>query len=245
MDEMARHYIGLLERANITGSILLGGWSLGGYLSLAIARILADTPRATISVAGLVLIDSPYHVPWSTLPPDTSDLDIGDVPALVQKAFELSDAMLEFWTLPDWDGPSGGGQTVHLTVEKEDFAVNTGHVLYRPLTGGYQLLETKGRQQQPPTPAATKGITPPPGIIIRCVRPTPTKDTSHGLNALDIYREDPMLGWDREHPIFLKAVFDVDAHHFDVFGFDKTALLSQHLDQGLKLLDSLSMPEMY
>nr|POF23958.1 orsellinic acid synthase [Quercus suber] len=242
MDEMARHYIRLIEDTRISGSILLGGWSLGGYLSLAMARMLRDAPSNRFSVVGLVLIDSPYHVPWSTLPPDTADLVIGDVPPLVQKSFDLCDDMLEFWELPAWDGPAGAGRTVHLTADGQEFAINSGQVLYKPVAEGYRVRESPG---SPPATPARQLILPPPGILIRCTTPTPRKDPSDDSSVVDMHRADPMLGWAATHPAFIKAVFDTDAHHFNIFDFAKTTAVSAQLNQGLSMLDSLLMPDMF
>lgn len=54
--EMARHYVRLMRAAVPPGRILLGGWSLGGILSLEMARLLAQDGR--YQVVGIVMIDS-------------------------------------------------------------------------------------------------------------------------------------------------------------------------------------------
>lgn len=54
--EMAQHYVGLVRAAIPPGRILLGGWSLGGILSLEMARLLAED--SMYQVEGIVMVDS-------------------------------------------------------------------------------------------------------------------------------------------------------------------------------------------
>ncbi|TCD66000.1 Type I Iterative Polyketide synthase (PKS) [Steccherinum ochraceum] len=63
--EMATHYVGLIQRQLLDRrECLLGGWSVGGVLAFEVSRQLA---RVGISVAGLILIDSPCPQTKATL----------------------------------------------------------------------------------------------------------------------------------------------------------------------------------
>jgi pimeloyl-ACP methyl ester carboxylesterase len=53
---------------------LLLGWSLGDLLSIAIARILPEHDSSGISIDGLLLIDTPFHIPWYQYPFEPSNL---------------------------------------------------------------------------------------------------------------------------------------------------------------------------
>ncbi|KAH6651958.1 Alpha/Beta hydrolase protein [Truncatella angustata] len=119
--EMARHYIGLISKALPRGGdIILGGWSLGGILSLEMAHQIATDASITpkFKVLGIVMIDSVYPKKLS---------EILDAPELAQtwpkerlatspekiKAMALKDkvdvnmtharAMIVRWEKPKWD----------------------------------------------------------------------------------------------------------------------------------------------
>lgn len=115
--EMAAHYAGLIRQRVVPeaggGDIILGGWSLGGLLSLQIARLLAEdetTPR--VRVLGIVMIDSiyprrpaparivPHAVEWS---PSTKP----ETRAAVQRCFDEAVRMVGEWELPTWDEEEG------------------------------------------------------------------------------------------------------------------------------------------
>lgn len=87
--------------------ILLGGWSLGGLLSLEVARLLVHDVR--VKVTGIVMIDSVYYQP------DTKR-EIGSVgfqtdetgktknQILAQRAMTEARRMLSTWDYPTWEG---------------------------------------------------------------------------------------------------------------------------------------------
>lgn len=191
------------------------GWSLGGLLSLTMAHMLAHDPSATIAVAGIVLIDSPFHVASSKLTMKTSEPKIGDTTPLVQKSFENCDAMLKNWELPRWDGPSGGGKEARVVVAGQSFTLRPGNVLYKPLGEDWKTIRT---QQYQHDTRIDKPITPPPGVMIRCTRPTAKMEGSGPEPAsIDLYRAECLLGWEDNHPDFLQAIIDVDDDHYRLF----------------------------
>lgn len=208
------------------------GWSLGGLLSIAIARLLASDATPRITIAGLVLMDSPFHIPWSELPTTAlSEPDLGSFPELVRKSLEQCHQLLDTWELPAWEGPACNGQEVYVTVDDREFCLLLGQVLYKSLRGEWDVrearvfdyadtdtdLETALRNDHRRPPLA-----PPPGIIMRCVKRSTTRDVSDTKPCrVDLHREKSVLGWDGNYPDFIKAVIDVDSDHFGMFGFDK------------------------
>ncbi|KAG9240675.1 putative polyketide synthase PksR [Calycina marina] len=68
LDAMAGIYVDLIKNAGIRGPVLLGGW---------------------FSIAGLLLIDSPLHIPMCKLPPAGLDPGFGELPELIDFAMSL------------------------------------------------------------------------------------------------------------------------------------------------------------
>ncbi|PNY24615.1 Uncharacterized protein TCAP_05446 [Tolypocladium capitatum] len=248
MDEMARHYVDLIVEAGISGTVLLGGWSLGGYLSLAMARMLADDPSINLSIAGCLMIDSPYHVALSkwTVPATNPPRD--GLPDLVLKSFDLSSAMLQHWDLPSWDGPACGGQDVEVGVAGRSFTLAPGTVLYKPLGGAWKPITARVYRHEE---TVDEPRAPPPAVVVRCTRSTPTPEGVSGRCRVDFYRDETLLGWEGNHADFVKAVFDIDDDHISVFDtYDRpkmnvlTAQLNECLEvlDGLRILDGLGSP---
>lgn len=105
--EMAAHYVGLIKAAIPRGDVILGGWSLGGLLSLQIARLLADDGK--LNVLGIVMVDSVYPraqelgpkvvrhvVEWG---PTTKK----ETREAVQRCFQEAGRMVGEWKLPTWE----------------------------------------------------------------------------------------------------------------------------------------------
>ncbi|KAL1841013.1 hypothetical protein VTJ49DRAFT_7529 [Mycothermus thermophilus] len=112
--EMARHYIGMLKlglpRSDGTKRVILGGWSLGGMIALEMARQLAANKDASLSVVGVVMIDTPC--PFAPLPipaprvvqhvVEWGPLTREDTKRKVQRCFADALRVLGQWTLPEW-----------------------------------------------------------------------------------------------------------------------------------------------
>ncbi|KAB5576016.1 Alpha/Beta hydrolase protein [Coniochaeta sp. 2T2.1] len=115
--EMAAHYTSLIKAAIPKGGdVILGGWSLGGLLSLEVARILAEDgewmTNNRLNVLGIVMIDSIYprapsfqklghkivqHVAeWS----ENTKQETKDA---VQRCFDEAVRMVGEWELPRWE----------------------------------------------------------------------------------------------------------------------------------------------
>ncbi|KAH7025263.1 Alpha/Beta hydrolase protein [Microdochium trichocladiopsis] len=241
MDEMADHYIALIEKAGIRGPVLLGGWSLGGYLALLIAHKLKDRVSSPFSVSGLVLVDSPFHLPASQLTPCDAAPKLDHLPELVRKSFNIADGMLQTWELPEFDDPACGSQPVRFSVGSgRSFTVQPGTAMHKTLDGKWHVVEAKSftaaqraEAQAPPSPPDSDSgrFSPaaalardssglPPALLIRCVLPTATEgDAPEGASQVDLYRADPYLGWGDHYHDFIKVIVDTEESHFNVFQF--------------------------
>ncbi|KYK58089.1 Esterase-like protein [Drechmeria coniospora] len=216
MDEMARHYIDLILKAGISGTILLGGWSLGGFLSLAMARMLAEDDSTNLTIAGFLIIDSPYHIARSKLTMATSECEIVGIPDLVAKSFDNCDLMLKHWDLPSWDAPACNGDEVKVRVAGRSFTIPPRGLLHKPLDESWRLVETR---QAPSKDPVVGSVAPPPAVMVRCTRPAEKKKGENECDPclIDIFRHKTLLGWEENYPHFIKAVVDVDANHYSVF----------------------------
>ncbi|KAF7563609.1 hypothetical protein G7046_g522 [Stylonectria norvegica] len=94
-------------RRNAEGGvdIILGGWSLGGMLSLEVANQLADD--TAVKVIGILMIDSVYPIrpsePVVTAPADTSEDGKTKNQILSQRTMFEARRMIQTWELPVWD----------------------------------------------------------------------------------------------------------------------------------------------
>lgn len=232
IDEMARHYIDLLRATGIHGTIILGGWSLGGYISMAMARLLAeedDRDGARITVAGLLLIDSPYHIPWAVAGangdarPDGrrrqqqhSQPSMDGLPPLVAKAFEQCEAMLRSWALPAWPRPACQGEDVEMTAGGRRHRVRCGTILYKPNGADWTTVD-RPVHPRPPAPAEPRGCAPPPGVILRCTKRKESADGPDRPCRIDEFRDDCLLGWEKGYASLFKAAMEIDSDHYGVF----------------------------
>ncbi|KZL81653.1 esterase-like protein [Colletotrichum incanum] len=228
MVQMARHYIGLMLMAGLSGPVMLGvphlyiaGWSLGGLLALSISQILARRPLSRLSVAGLLIIDSPHHTPWSELTLATSKPDLGNIPELVQKSFDNCQGLLNTWKLLPWDRDACNGRDVCVAVGGEKFRLRGGEFIYKPAQGRWRTMKTRGFDRV--RTSSRQPISPPPGVLIKCVQHVPAKGSTSYPVQVDLCRDEPLLGWEGNHVEFIKAVIEADAHHFNIFQFSNVS----------------------
>ncbi|KAF4981879.1 hypothetical protein FZEAL_2399 [Fusarium zealandicum] len=118
--EMARLYCGFIKNAirepefpkrrNADGKVrlLLGGWSLGGLLSLEMAKQL-DKEDSGVEVIGILMVDSVYPVKrFTTAPANVSEEGKRKNEILSDRAMVDARRMIQHWTPPVWDGDSAG-----------------------------------------------------------------------------------------------------------------------------------------
>lgn len=195
--------------------LFFAGWSLGGYLSVAIARMLAVAPSVNLSIAGLLLIDSPFHIPRCKLPPTEADPDLGGLPDLVKKSLNACDDLLQTWDLPGWNGSATVDRAVPFTVGASEFVAGRSSVPYKSIQDGWRNVETPTFMYDGGSRDDPAG--PPPAVMLRCAKYRPPKAASSEPCRIDMFRSDPLLGWADNYPSFVKAVIDTDADHYKLF----------------------------
>ena len=123
LPEMARHYVALMRQVVPRGRILLGGWSLGGLLSLEMASILADDTFFTVT--GIVMIDSICPVAFKTTTLEVvpfkhewSKTTKQETRIAVERCFEEATKMVAQYDLPKWE--------VNINAEANEKRPSTG-----------------------------------------------------------------------------------------------------------------------
>ncbi|KAK1998302.1 alpha/beta-hydrolase [Colletotrichum falcatum] len=178
--------------------ILLGGWSLGGMLSLEIARQLGDEDE-DIEVVGLVIVDSVYPV-W----PEGSRIKIGRLVEgpepetknlrLAWRAMGMAREMVRAWKIPRCGAAAAAALDFYGSKREKE----TAEVVWeRPP----RAVLVKAKEYVPPLSTTT----------------TPT--TEAAISSVDVYREDDKLGWDGYCPGFVERVLETEGHHFDMFAW--------------------------
>jgi thioesterase domain-containing protein len=217
---MARHYVGLMRNAVPRGRILLGGWSLGGLLSLEMARVLAGDPDYT--VIGMVMMDSicptaaktrtgaakaavvPYKHQFG---PNTKQETIEGI----ERCFTEARKSVAAWTLPRWD--TNGS----IAKGDDDLGYSTQN--------GEDSGEAGDGQLQPQTTSSS--IKCPPTILLRAREAVPTEPGE--VSFVDATRHSRSLGWDEYQRDFFVDIVDISGHHFSIFAWEYIDDVSQKL----------------
>jgi hypothetical protein len=159
------------------------------------------------------------------LPPCGLDPDFSGLPELVRKSFDNYDVLLDTWELPQWTAPASQGKTIRFAVGSGNiFTVPDGSILHKPVRQDWHQVETRGFEQR--TASSGLSIEPPAAVLVKCAWPTPSDPSSKEPSHVDRYRHETLLGWDGNHPNFIKAVVDTETHHFNIF---ESANVSQPL----------------
>ena len=222
---MARHYVGLIRNAVPRGRILLGGWSLGGLLSLEMARVLAGDPDYT--VIGIVMMDSicpaanttrtgaakaavvPYKQQFG---PNTKQETIEGV----ERCFTEARKSIAAWTMPRWDGSD---------VEGDDGAER----------GADGAAAGDGQQ---PAHVSSSGIKCPPTILLRAREAVQTEPGE--VSFVDMTRHSRSLGWEEYQKGFLEEIVDISGHHFSIFAWEHIDDVSQKLMDACNTLEKMT-----
>lgn len=264
MDEMAETYIQLLKDANIAGTIFLGGesliallltlhafcefilivttgkgWSLGGLLAIKMAHLLAHDEayeNEKIFVAGLLLIDSPFQIPWCKWNAVSEPLLPG-LPALVRNCLDGCADLLDTWELPSWGSTAWKGRETEFVFNHKKFKIPPRHVYHKPLHGiglvvsvaqspemiisDQNAADKDSQTSYPPPPS----LSPPTSVLLRCTEKVPSKESNGHAVRVDRFRDTTMLNWDTNYPEFIKAVIDVESHHYNIFDLKKVRIL--------------------
>lgn len=231
LGEMATTYKSLIKSVIPRGKVLIGGWSLGGLLSLDIARRLAQD--ADIAVVGLILIDAVYPKttvgnPENLYASYVSALD-GTNTALqlkVQQANKHARQMIRDWYPPSWRTRTLTNQSSRSNVLAEEAA---------------------GAAQDDVSDSSTLSAehrslpsSPPPAILLKASQYVPIQDASDEgkLAIVDVCRETKRLGWEEYEHNFIRVVFDINGHHFNVFAEDKVQQLTTKISMACAMLDA-------
>ncbi|QSS59715.1 thioesterase domain-containing protein [Histoplasma capsulatum] len=249
LPEMARVYADLILSVVPSGPLLLGGWSLGGLLSLEVANILLRT--SAVRVLGLVMIDSIYPLAISQAvsnvvgpQPVFSKDTRAETRQLVSHCMELAQSMVDSWIPPVWRGCSDSGLILKRTeLEKElslieprppaimedhADAVAPANITYSDMKNG--------------TTASNANIdfpSIPKTILLRCddYVPVSMPDTPDAVCRVDVVRELRSLGWEKYPHHFTPAVLNVSGHHFNLFTDEYIDQISIQIRQSCKMLE--------
>lgn len=204
---------------------------------MEVARLLASAKDAPV-VVGLILIDSPYSQPWREhrdkmvdftpeFPAGTSER----VKSAITKRMDVCDQIIDNWNVPSWSDVRPAG-------------FRRLPCLYQPLQGRTQILQTTvaesrvsqhARQSDQPAAAVA-----PPAVLLRATERVPLPSAHpNGLIDVDLSRESNMLAWDEYPYDFLKAVYDIEGHHFDLFdGDSRLDKITMFINQACRKLES-------
>ncbi|KAF9700266.1 hypothetical protein EKO04_001730 [Ascochyta lentis] len=212
--EMAQEYLTLIKAIRGTGPIFLGGWSLGGLVSLQIARLLDDerqqkhTERDThpLFVAGVILIDSPYpsswcdyRAPFVDFEPEFPVWTPETVRKNVTRRFEVCDQLIATWEPPLWEARRhSSAEDGNPQVSASESSV--GRLKVRPISSSPPVVLLKAMSHARFPGSATNGIL-----------------------QVDLFRDDALLGWERYACGLLEKVHHISGHHFDLFDQDDKA----------------------
>ncbi|OAQ90549.1 Amt4 [Purpureocillium lilacinum] len=220
MDGMAKHYIELIEKvAGIKGKILLGGWSLGGYVALTMAHMIASSPASfEISIDGILMMDSPWLVAGRDLPIGTPQPALIGIPDLVRKSLDNCERMLYHWELPQWGRSSG--KAFKFSAGNEKFETQPGTVLYRSLKGDWRAVErTVSHELTEQQALQTPPSGPPPAVMLR---------------------DELLLGWDGKYNTdMIHAVLEARSHHYDMFNQLYVDEVTETIKEAIQIIETV------
>ncbi|EOO03203.1 putative thioesterase domain containing protein [Phaeoacremonium minimum UCRPA7] len=229
--EMAREYVSAIQATVGKGPIVIGGWSLGGMISIEMARVIRRSLSTTTDVRGLILIDTPNTQGWKALRSelDPFDLDLSKASPRVQQGvkrrFELAEDLVYDWEFP---GPSDL-PTDYSVAESSKYFFGKGERSRLAALKTDKELALSLRLQQ-------ERCLLPPALLVRAT--DLVKPDAESRARVDLSRDQRMLGWE-DHPVgFIRAVQDTSGHHYDLFeGGDRLIAVSQAINGWCSILD--------
>lgn len=222
--EMARHYVSLMRARIPGGRILLGGWSLGGILSLEMARLLAEDDM--YQVIGIVMVDSicplGAKVRSELLGKRAVVFDGQFGPHTKQETKEcvtwcFSEARRAVATYdpPSWDDDQLRGSEADGAHGSE----NGGN--------GRTLGKSTSRK-----------IVCPPVILLRAKESVPT--TPGDVSFVDVVREDRPLGWENYRKGMFEEIVEIPGNHFNIFAWEHVDYVSEKMAEACSKLEQIS-----
>ncbi|KAK5660171.1 hypothetical protein OQA88_13640 [Cercophora sp. LCS_1] len=196
--EMARTYVRYIKSVIPRGEIILGGWSLGGLISLEVTRILAEDPA--LRIIGMIMVDSicplllsPSSIRLAQHVAGMFTVYSGPAPES-EFEFEFNHRMVGEWTMPTW----GDEAPVKDSSETESDSSDTF-----PKRNSLR-------------PSSVRVYTPPPVILLRAAKAVPVLE--EGVSRVDVHRTKELLGWDQYRKDLITKVIELpDVHHYDIF----------------------------
>lgn len=202
MADIAKSYVGLIRSVYPRGKFLLGGYSLGGLISLEVALAFANQEASPLSVQGIIMIDTIFpsarvqsqqqltqQLHWY-LRGDFSP----EFRACVKSCVAQSEAMVEAWSPPTWP--------IKYIYETPSDSDSTSSVSSQTVQRAEAI-----RYRQPP----------PPAVLLRnkqCI--SVVKGEEDILYDEEASRKQRMLGWENYKEEFIFSVVDIDGHYFSV-----------------------------
>lgn len=209
--------------------LILGGWSLGGMVSVELSRQILDfntgeaakaqaagKPKENarkLNVLGIVMIDSmnpnQQHFPQDAkiASPNATTMQWGphtkpETKEAVLRCFHEARRMLSFWEMPTWP-----------RLEEQE-------ALSERETGG-----------------------PPPVVLLKAKENVPLQEeqAKEGeVSRTDVQRKDATLGWGKYHEGMVRKVIEVEGNHFNLFTEEKRAeIVTRGVREGCELLEGL------
>lgn len=210
MTDMAEHYVDMIRSVYPYGKFLLGGWSLGGLISLEVALVLANQEASSLSVQGILMMDTVFpsvgvqlqqqyaqQLHWS-LGGDLSP----EVRAYVKSCVAQSEAMVKAWHPSAWP--------IKYIYEMPSDSDSTSSVSSQTVQRAEAI-----RYRQPP----------PPAVLLRNKQRIPMVN-GEGDTVYDeeVIRNQRMLGWENYREDFIFSVVDIDGHHFSAFADEHVSM---------------------
>ncbi|KKZ65102.1 hypothetical protein EMCG_01342 [[Emmonsia] crescens] len=245
LPEMARVYADLILSVVPSGPLLLGGWSLGGLLSLEVANILLRT--SAVRIVGIVMIDSIYPLavlqersnvvgPQPVFSKDTRP----ETRRLVSQCMKLAQSMADNWIPPVWSGCSDSG----LTLRRAELEKKLSLINPKPLVEVEQSTDADAVAQGQENGTTISNNEPdlpsiPKTILLRCddYVPVASSDIPDAVCRVDVVRELRTLGWEKYPNHFAPIVLDIPGHHFNVFTDEYIDEVSARIKQSCRMLE--------
>ncbi|OHE92811.1 thioesterase domain-containing protein [Colletotrichum orchidophilum] len=221
--------------------ILLGGWSLGGLLSLEIARLLGEDDR-DFEIVGLVMVDSVYPV-W----PEGSNLKIGRFVEdekqetepknlrLAKRAMKMAGAMVRVWKMPRCGAAS---EASSLSVPKAaGYTDDDVHESATTTANGGDVEKDFYVSKEEKETAEIVWERPPRAVLVKAKQHVPMP--VEGISSVDVYRGDEKLGWDGYCPGFVEGVLLTEGSHFDMFAWTNIDGITEKIAEACRILEGV------
>jgi hypothetical protein len=222
------------------------------------AHIIAAAPQDyTISISGLLLMDSPWLLPGRSLDQDLPKAALFGAPELVRKSLDNVHKILYDWQVPQWYGAGEGTRKASWRIRGRKLEAPPAQALYRALSGEWKPVPYEREYKEPapieipedekdtaipPEAERTPTLPPPPAVLFRSVDVCPTAGRSTKRARVDQFRDEPLLGWDGcYNRDMIRAVIEARSHHYDIFNSRNTKEITQSVRDAIQILESFTL----